>query len=158
MEEKKEIEKYLLRLLARKDYSVNQLKQKCLLKKYSSHITEEVINSFKDRSYICEERYARSYIKAQFKMGRSIKLIAQELHKQDIHIAPNQIINYLENTADAYQEIRMLLKRKLKNIDTNLITNDYQYRAKNYQKLMRMAASRGFSFSEAQFLVNELLD
>jgi SOS response regulatory protein OraA/RecX len=158
MEEKKIIEKYLLNLLARKDYSIKQLQHKCELKKFNSIYFNEVINEFISKNYISEARYINSFIKSEFRKGRSPKFISQSLLEQNIQLSPSEILNYLDDDVNVYQEIQAILERKFKQVDTAKLKIDYHYKAKTYQKLMRMAASKGFTFSEAQIMIRELLD
>lgn len=135
---KQEAKDYALRLLDARPYTQKALADKLKIRGTSPEITEETIEFLQSYHYIDDEGYARRYVQAAVKQGKSGKrkllydLIAKGIKKETAQAVLEQI-EFEETDA-----VTPLLEKKLK--------GDYSFQ--NIMKAKRYMLSRGFS-SEA---------
>lgn len=129
-----------LRLLARREYSLLELKQKG--KNFPPHVVEAVLNDLIERNWQSDERFCEHYVRSHASRGDGPLKIRQKLKMKGID---NTLIDAHLKTIDWQASANALYQKKYHPLA------DDPYREK--QKCQRFLAQRGFSFSTIQEVV-----
>lgn len=91
-------------LLSKQDYSIKELKTKLLLKYKEKHIIDEIIKEFKDKNYLDDYEYGRSYVRNHNYGKKKMEfMLFQKGLSQDII---REVIG--ENSENEIEEIKKL--------------------------------------------------
>jgi regulatory protein len=130
------IRRTALNLLARRDHSQSELKNKLTAKRYPANLIDAVINDLHQAGLINEQRYTENFIRFRRNKGFGPERIALELHAKGI--AEETIAEHLQITDNAWLvEARRVWQKHFKGIMPTQL-ND---RAKQ----IRFLQYRGFS-------------
>jgi regulatory protein len=139
--EKNQIASYALKLLAQKEYSETQIRQKLKLKFSDRYeLIEEVIDEFKKLNYISEERYAEMIIRHCLLKKYGIKRIMCECFKKNIK---ESLVNEYIEKENIDWEMMAFDVLKIRYTKESLIDQNERKKAVLY--LMR----RGYSMDES---------
>ncbi len=114
---------------------------------------EELISKLLETQFIDEERYALAFARDKFRFnGWGFRRIKDELSMKSISTATiNETLNELREEFDEKEQLIQLLDKKYKTLPQGL------ERQKAYDRLMRYALSRGYSYEQAGSIVNRLI-
>lgn len=73
-----------MNLLARREHSFLELKNKLCLKDYPQDVVESVLRVLQDEHLLCDQRYAESYVRLRTAKGYGPIRIRQELRERGI--------------------------------------------------------------------------
>ncbi len=91
-------------LLSKQDYSIKELKTKLLLKYKEKHIIDEIIKEFKEKNYLDDYEYGRSYVRNHNYGKKKMEfMLFQKGLSQDII---REVIG--ENSENEIEEIKKL--------------------------------------------------
>ena len=132
------IRNYFLSLLAKRDYSESELTRKAKLKGIETSIYESVLQNFKDKKWIDDQRFAQNLFQ-NYKGQKGKSWICQKLTQKGIakSIVESLFENQLRIEPDP--NVKTLLERKHKITDWQNI----DIKVKN--KVIYFLSSRGFS-------------
>lgn len=158
MTQENQTQKYLFRLLAKRDYSIYRLKQKCKLKGLEREEYERTIQDFCDRGYINEFEYARSKVKSDLNRGVSVTRALAKLEQENILLSEQEISSITnELSYNKESQIDTLLEKKIRYLDVNEIKSDFESFQKLKAKLLRHLISKGHQYQDAQASINRYL-
>ncbi len=143
---------YLLYLLAKQDYSRNQLSTRLHNRE---NITPEEIDSlldeFKKNKWLSDERFAQVFVETEIDKLRGKKRIVHT-GVYDKGLAKDLIESVLENAeTDWYDLCRQCLLRKYR--DISLLQKDIKLK----QKANNYLAYNGFDYDQISFAVNSAI-
>jgi len=143
---------YTFRLLARRDYTVKEMKDKLRLKKYSQDEVKKTISRLLELGYLDDEKYTRCWVKnTQKYRPRSKLLMSLTLAKKGI---PEDLrIKVLDELISERDELKMALlcaTKKMRSLDK-------LPRKNKYEKLGRFLKSRGFSYTIITKVLEEMV-
>jgi regulatory protein len=136
--ESNSIRNYFLRLLAKRDYSESEFKQKAKFKDFNLELVDQVIEDFKAKKWLDDERFAQNLIDV-YKGQKGKSWIMQKLAQKGIASSIVRSLFEVQNSIVPDQNVRELLERKHKILDWKSI----DIKVKN--KVMYFLSSRGFS-------------
>jgi len=123
-------------LLARREHSEWELRQKLRSRDYDEDVIEEAVNSLLQDGLLSDERFAESYVNHRFNAGVGPIKIRHELRQKGV--ADALVEEYIEGFADHWDALmRQLRQRKY----GAAIPDDYAERMKQ----ARFLQNRGFS-------------
>ena len=123
-------------LLARREHSEWELRQKLQSRDYGEDAIEEAVNSLLQDGLLSDERFAESYVNHRFSAGMGPIKIRHELRQKGV--ADALVAEYIEAFADRWDAMmRQLRQRKYGAV----IPDDYSERMKQ----ARFLQNRGFS-------------
>jgi len=134
---------YLMKLLARREYSRAELYRKASEKSYDKRLIGNLLDEFQEKQYLNDERYARAFVKDKFSINRwgPVKIKSQLLKKGvDKKLADNIIADLISE-----QEMLSTCSTLLTKKQAQFKREDDLYKRK--QKMLRYLASRGFPSS-----------
>lgn len=138
------------------EHCIYEMRQRMMRWEIDEKTQQKVIDYLLKERYIDEERYARAFIRSKMEYNRwGRRKVEQALYAK--HIG-RDIYEPLLNEIDSedYEELLMpLLKNKLRQLRSASSTkdkSDYEIR----QRLYRYAMQRGFSFDQAEKVVEKL--
>lgn len=99
MKEKEKLRERAIGLLARREHSRHELKQKLLLKGYPISEVETVLASLTKEGLQSDERYAEAYVHHRVGMGFGPRRITVELHQRGI---PDALIRQYLSQDDTF--------------------------------------------------------
>lgn len=101
---------YIYFLLARKDYTLNMLRQKAIAKGYSAHDINEVLSQLVDNSMVNDERLGRSIVESYAGKKGSIWLRAKMMQKQFTQEVIDEVLTDFGNNAN--DEFLSIVRKK----------------------------------------------
>lgn len=138
------LKRYVLYILARRDYATGELQQKCLVKGYASEDIEHVIGLCQENGWLDDAEYAQKYARLQQEKGVGPLKISYNLKSKKVdsrHIeAALRAIREGEFTA-----ARLIAEKKVGNLDT--------LGSVARQKLARYLSQRGFGWETIRAVV-----
>ncbi|MDG6881169.1 Regulatory protein recX [Phocoenobacter uteri] len=134
---------YVVYLLARRDYSEYELRQKMAQKEYSENEIDEAIFDAQTQNWQSDERFCESYIRYRSSAGFGIRKIQYELQRKGVS---SDIISRKidESEVDWYSLAETVFFKKK--------PSDWDMKAK--QKMWRFMMSRGFDSEYFSDLMN----
>lgn len=134
-----EITEYIFRLLARRDYTENQLIRKLKKKEYPPGLIRESIEYFREKGLLNDEKFAFRYARARLaSKPRGMRMLDFELSRKGIEKELRARI--IKEVFKEYPEVDLALDVLKKKYGRRLDNPDLRNRA--YQFLVR----RGFSY------------
>lgn len=144
---------YAFKLIALRQYSEKELRDKLKIKNYSKEVTNELIAYFKSIGIVNDKEFSRHWIDSRLKKPLSIKVIKSELRKKGID---QEMIDetFSSSYANTDEDViaREFAKEHLARLINKAEPKD-KIRTKLYAYLMR----RGFEDDKASEIVKELL-
>lgn len=123
-----------MNLLARREHSSKELRQKLISRHYEEFIVDEVLTTLVQERLLSNERFAESYVQYRSNRGIGPVRLRQELRERGIE---DELIECYLNGLE-WQQLAATTRRKKFGIVT---PEDYQARAKQ----MRFLQYRGFT-------------
>lgn len=136
---KDEVEESALRMLARREHSCFELKQKLLQKKHTAIAIEPVLQKLLDQNLISDERFTESYIRSRTAKGYGPLKIRAELHERGIN---RELITKFLNQKNNQDSIELIRVKKF----GPALPNNNTDKAKQ----IRYLQYKGFSWEEIQ--------
>ncbi len=137
-----------MNLLARRDYSVQELRLKLSLKSPNIDLIEQVIQRLVDEGLQSDDRFAEAFTKMRLRQGKGSAIVAFELKQRGIS---SKLINtYVKSSDDQWQEsLSQLINRRF----LGQIADNPQEKAKQ----LRFLQSRGFTLDQIRQAMSELV-
>ncbi len=118
---------YAYRLLSKKDYFEEELKQKLLSKGYNLDIVQKVITDLKDKNFLNDKKLLERYRENAILKGKSSVNLKQRLYRKGI--------SYVEISEEEELEAALnLLKKSFK-------------KEKTFENIAKFLKNRGFRYS-----------
>lgn len=127
------------RILAQREHSIKELKDKLKRYAYSAAIIDKVLNSCIDSSYVNDARFAEIFIRSKHEIGWGKRRIERELMLRGINVSD------LEGYPDDYFDIEDEYHRALAFLERRRVPE-----VNAYQKLFRLLYARGFDTETAR--------
>ncbi len=121
------VKSYAYRLLSKKDYFEQELKQKLLLKGFSLAVVQEVINDLKEKNLLNDEKLLERYKEKALLKGKSSVNLKQKLYRKGI-------LSVEISEEDELTAALNLLKRSFK-------------KEKTFENIAKFLKNRGFKYS-----------
>jgi len=138
-----------LRLLAGREHSRTELRNKLLLRDFPANVVENVLDNLAGRGLQSDDRFAESYTRMRVNRGYGSRKIRAELVSRDV--AGNIIDHALQNTEACWVENAAgLLSKKYANGSASV--NNPRERA----KMHRFLWSRGYNSDQIKQAINRL--
>jgi regulatory protein len=134
---------YLIYLLAARDYTEKEVKDKLRKAHYPEEMIERILNYGREKHYLDDFRYAQDYISSR-KSSKSIRLLKYQLSMKGI---PDSVLSKLEVDNDA-EELLPLIERYWEKKKGN----SYEKSAKTYQYFVR----KGYNSSLVKELIRQV--
>ena len=153
-ENKGALNDYLLRLLARRDHSRNELKTKALQKGYNLELIQQAIEVLDEKKYINDQEFARKFTsdKITIQQWGPLKIKA-ELHKRGIAEKTADFI--LQDTANDLELIQICVDLAIKR-KRHFARESDDFKRK--QKVAAYLQQKGFPFEIINRALPEIID
>ena len=145
---KKRAVKYAMHLLQKKDYTVKELTDKLLHAGYSDSCAENALEYVASYGYVNDKYYAVRYLET-YSDRKSIKKMQMDLRQKGI--SDEMITQALEEAEMENEQdtLRCFAEKKARSLDLS--------QEKDRQKLLRFLVGRGFSYTAAKNVTDELV-
>lgn len=130
-----------LQLLARREHSVGELKDKLARHCADQQLLDQVLQEMLDLRYLSDERYAEMLLRSRFNRGHGPIRVRQELKQNRVS---SEVI---QSSFEAFEEDWYALAREVRERKFGALPEDYQAKAKQ----MRFLAGRGFSSDQIEY-------
>ena len=137
-------------LLARREHSIHELKQKLLAKGHELAVVEEVIKLLQERGYLDEKRYAEVMLRHHAMRGQGPQKIRFLLSQQQL---PNSLIAEAFSAFEA-DWFELAMQAREKRFGLNPLPEERNSRYKEQAKQMRFLMSRGFDQEQIQYAID----
>lgn len=134
---------YLIYLLAARDYTEREVKDKLRKAHYPEEIIEEILNYGREKHYLDDLRYAQDYIFSR-KSSKSIRLLKYQLSMKGISDSVLSQIEADNGAEDLFPVVELYWKKKK--------GNSYEKSAKTYQYFVR----KGYNSSLVKELIRQV--
>ncbi|WP_297453567.1 regulatory protein RecX [Persephonella sp.] len=134
----KKIKSVAFRLLAKKDYYKQELKQKLLQKGFNENQIEKVLDELEEKGYINDDKLIQRHKELAIQKGKSPLYLRKKLYQKGI----SQLDFSYEEELEAA---------------LNLLRNKYKKQKKFYD-VVKFLKNRGFSYSVIQEAANKFLN
>ncbi len=139
-----DLNKKLMQLLSRRDYSRARLREHLLTKGYLIEDIEGAINEFELKGLFSEERYIEVKLRGWIRKGCGPNYIQNKLYQEDINLSQEEIISYYEAMETTVEECaRQVLTKKLKTIKITV-----EKRKALKFKMVNFLKSKGFDYKD----------
>lgn len=125
-----------LSLLALREHSVEEMKQKLLSKGYNKSEIEEAIKKLKDENFLSDSRFCQVYIRSRLKKnpeGKSLLILRLKQKGISSDLARREVDSYFEENSEEIAEIYSNYLAKLTNKK-----GEEKAKLKLYQKGIRL--------------------
>ncbi|MDR2395319.1 MAG: recombination regulator RecX [Endomicrobium sp.] len=140
-----------LKLLSKKAYSENSLREKLIQKGYNTDIANKALTRLKELNYINDDNYAKNYALYLYKKGKGAFLIKAELEKQGIEKdLIKETLEKIKEEGESFEVILKILKTKFKNFN-NKDKNETK-------KVISFFLRRGFAFEDISRAIKNNID
>ena len=105
-----------LSLLAIREHSVEEMKQKLLSKGYNKSEIEETIKKLKDENFLSDSRFCQVYIRSRLKKnpeGKSLLILRLKQKGISSDLARREVDSYFEDNSEEIAEIYSNYSAKL---------------------------------------------
>lgn len=141
---------YITYLLAKRDYSENEIRWKVSLKEYyDESILNEFIKKYKEIGYINDQRCAAILVKSRYMECYGVNKIKEKAYQRKID--PNLIDNELSKY-DFFTTCLEYANKKFNSKKYELSD------VKELNKFKRKLLSRGFTYEQVDYAIKELKD
>jgi regulatory protein len=143
------VENGAIRLLARREHSRTELRNKLLLRSYPSSIIEEVLDQLAEQGLQSDERFAESYTRARSQRGYGGNKIRAELMSRDVD--RDTISVAIESLDDCWVEYAAaMLAKKYPDYSKNNASS------LEHAKMQRYLWSRGYNSDQVKLAIRRL--
>lgn len=139
-------------LLARRDHSAFELKQKLRVKGHDEAAIDEVIRVLQSKDYLNEKRYAESMLRHHAMRGQGPQKIRYLLNQNQLSASLITEV-FAECEADWFV---LAAQAREKRFGLKALPQDRAQRYKEQSRQMRFLMSRGFDQDQIQFAMNAL--
>ena len=139
-------------LLARRDHSEFELRQKLGVKGHDDAAIEEVIRVLESKGYLNEKRYAETMLRHHAMRGQGPQKIRYLLTQQQVS---NALISEVFSESDA-DWFSLAAQVREKRFGVNALPQERAQRYKEQSRQMRFLMSRGFEQDQIQFAMASL--
>lgn len=138
-------------LLARRDHSIHELKQKLMKKGHENVIVEQVIIELQQRGYLDDARYAQMIIRHHYLRGQGPQKIRYLLTQNGV--ANDTVV---ETFSEFDEDWFALAKEvRLKRFGDGFKSKEYNEIYKEKSKQMRFLMTRGFESDQIQYAMDQ---
>ena len=105
-----------LSLLALREHSVEEMKQKLLSKGYNKSEIEEAIKKLKDENFLSDSRFCQVYIRSRLKKnpeGKSLLILRLKQKGISSDLARREVDSYFEDNSEEIAEIYSNYSKKI---------------------------------------------
>ncbi len=105
-----------LSLLALREHSVEEMKQKLLSKGYNKSEIEEAIKKLKDENFLSDSRFCQVYIRSRLKKnpeGKSLLILRLKQKGISSDLAKSEVDSYFEENSEEIEEIYSNYSKKI---------------------------------------------
>ena len=105
-----------LSLLALREHSVEEMKQKLLSKGYNKSEIEEAIKKLKDENFLSDSRFCQVYIRSRLKKnpeGKSLLILRLKQKGISSDLARREVDSYFEDNSEEIEEIYSNYSKKI---------------------------------------------
>ncbi len=145
MQNPQDIKAYALRLLARREHSRLELKRKLLSKQFPLDLIDTTLNSFSEKGWQDDKRFAEMYVRARIERGDG--LLKLQMRLRECGVSDELITETLQTDDTFWQE--QIQRKWGKKCDFS--TTDFAKRAKD----MRFLQSRGFTLEQIRAVTSK---
>lgn len=142
--------RYVVRILARKNYASFELRKKLCEYPVSEELSERLIGEFIEAGYVDDRAWIKGFIRQESARKHGSGVVLQKLRQKNV---PEELMDYalsLVDQQDAGGQIRKLLQSRYRSRDLS----DYHQREKTIGALMR----RGYQLEEIKEAISEATD
>lgn len=133
-----------MNLLARREYSAEELRQKLLQKSSDQQLIKQVIQSLIDDGLQSDERFAEAFTRMRLNQGKGSLKVRLELKQKGI--ASRLIDTYVSSDNDQWQQaLETLIQRRF----SGHLSTDLREKARQ----LRFLQSRGFSLEQIRRVI-----
>lgn len=134
-----------MRMLARREHSVSEVRQKLVQRGFNGDRVEHYISLFQQEDLISDTRFAEAYMRSRIQRGYGPRYIEQALAAK--HVEADNVALVLESYSNWAQ---LALQARSRRFGTDLPV-DYKEKSKQ----MRFLQQRGFSHDHIRFAMAE---
>ena len=105
-----------LSLLALREHSVEEMKQKLLSKGYNKNEIEEAVKRLIDENYLSDSRFCQVYIRSRLKKnpeGKSLLILRLKQKGISSDLARREVDSYFEDNSEEIEEIYSNYSKKI---------------------------------------------
>ncbi|MDD5972637.1 MAG: regulatory protein RecX [Spirochaetales bacterium] len=105
-----------LSLLALREHSVEEMKQKLLSKGYNKNEIEEAVKRLIDENYLSDSRFCQIYIRSRLKKnpeGKSLLILRLKQKGISSDLARREVDSYFEDNSEEIEEIYSNYSKKI---------------------------------------------
>lgn len=136
-----------MNLLARREYSAEELRQKLSLKSSDSDVINQVIQRLIEDGLQSDERFTQAFTSMRLRQGKGSAVVGFELKQRGI--SPQLIDDYVNGSDSQWQDaLSQLINRRF----AGKIAHDPREKAKQ----LRFLQSRGFTQDQIRQVISEL--
>ena len=136
---------YAMNLLARREYTRQELTQKLSTKSSNSEVIEQVLHLLQTEGLQSDQRFAEAFTRMRLRQGKGKRLVMMELKQKGI--SPAIIQEFLPDDEQWRESLSALIERRF----SGQIAHDPQQKAKQ----LRYLQSRGFTYEQIQAVVRQ---
>lgn len=137
---------YALRVLARREHSVFELRQKLQMKTEEAQVIDALLLFLQNKNYLSDARFAESYI--AMRMGRGFGPVRIAIELRERGVAEELIAHKLaERESDWVLQVKQAHEKKFRGV----MPSDLQERAKQVHFLQY----RGFDFKHINMVLDD---
>ena len=136
--------KYLLQLVARREYSISEVRQKLQQKQFSADVTEQIVGEFIKNDWLSDQRFAEAFIRFRQGKGFGPLHIQHQLQQRGVS---QSIIDQALNNCETPWDVSIQRVRDKRFGKTN--PEDFALKAKQAKFLQY----RGFTHEQIHWLL-----
>lgn len=149
LDPEKELKKYLLFLLSKREYSQSELSSKAETRQYDETLIEKILKVLVEENYQSDQRYAEMVVRARINKQTGPVKIRMELKQKGV---ASSIIESALSVSDCdwFELAASCARKKYKPVKENAGFSEKQ---KARAKLMRFLQGRGFDSEQIRYAV-----
>lgn len=136
---------YAMNLLARREYTQQELTQKLSTKSSDSEVIKQVLHLLQTEGLQSDQRFAEAFTRMRLRQGKGKRLVMMELKQKGV--SPAIIQEFLPDDEQWRESLSALIDRRF----SGQIARDPQQKAKQ----LRYLQSRGFTYEQIQAVVRQ---
>lgn len=148
----KELKKYFLSLLSKREHSQSELRSKAEMRQYDETLIEKILKVLVEENYQSDQRYAEMVVRARINKQTGPVKIRMELKQKGV---ASSIIENVLNASDCdwFELAASCARKKYKPVKENAGFTEKQ---KARAKLMRFLQGRGFDSEQIRYAVESV--
>jgi regulatory protein len=136
---------YAMNLLARREYTRQELIQKLSRKSFDLDLINQVVSLLQTDDLQSDQRFAEAFTRMRLRQGKGKRLVAMELKQRGV--SPQLIQEFVSNDEQWRESLSALIERRF----SGQLASDPQQKAKQ----LRYLQSRGFTYEQIQAVVRQ---